>query len=527
MRVFDYLDRWAEERPDAEALVFGESRVTYSQYLKEAERFAAGLLALGVEKGDRVGLYIPNHLEFVFGYLGTTMARAVAVPVSWRFSSQEVAYVLGHSGARVVVMETGFMGNDFVQRMEQARRDLPDLQQMVVIGGEGPTGSMPYRTFLERGDAFAGKLAERKGEVTGEDGALMLFTSGTTGKPKAPLLTHRNLVSYVRSMISFVNMEPGDRMLMDIPNNHVGGAVMAILSSLANGSTLVMLDSFVPAQVLKTVQEERITVMGQVPAQYILLFMQPDFSEYDLSSVRIAIVSGAPTPPELVEQIREKMGIIPLVAYGMTETSGAITSTLPAHPWEKVLHTVGLPIPGVELKIVGEDGRKLAPGEVGEIAVKGDMVMSGYFGQPEITEGSFDPEGYFLTGDVGVVDEDGFLRIMARKKEMYIRGGENVYPPEVEDVLYRHPKVMFAAVVGYPDPVLGEKGRAYIVPKPGEEVTEEEIKEFCRRYLADFKVPDQVVFRETLPLTPLGKVHKYALQQEIRREFEGSVGEQG
>jgi acyl-CoA synthetase (AMP-forming)/AMP-acid ligase II len=252
--------------------------------------------------------------------------------------------------------------------------------------------------------------------------------------------------------------------------------------------------------------------------------MQPDFTDYDLSTVRTAIISGAPTPPELVEQVREKMGIVPLVAYGMTETSGAITSTLPTHSWEKVKGSVGIPIPGVEVKIVGEEGKTVAPGTVGEIAVKGEMVMSGYFGQPEVTAQSFDKEGYFLTGDVGYIDEDGFLHIMARKKEMYIRGGENVYPPEVEDVLYRHPKVMFAAVVGYPDPVLGEKGRAYIVPKPGEELTENEIKEFCRRYLADFKVPDQVIFRDALPLTPLGKVHKYALQEEIRKEFEGNPG---
>jgi acyl-CoA synthetase (AMP-forming)/AMP-acid ligase II len=524
MRIFDYLDLWALERPQAEAVVFGDRRITYSDYRREAERFAAGLLALGIERGDRVGLYIPNHLEFLFGYLGTAMAGAVAVPVSWRFSAQEVAYVLGHSGARAVVMETGFMGNDFVQRLEEARPNLPQLERLVVIGGDGPSGSMPYEIFLREGEAFAGEIARRKEEVSEEDGALMLFTSGTTGKPKAPLLTHHNLVSYVRSMISFVGMDPEDRLLMDIPNNHVGGAVMAILSSLACGSTLVMLDSFIPSQVLRTIQEERITVMGQVPAQYILLFMQPDFTDYDLSTVRTAIISGAPTPPELVEQVREKMGIVPLVAYGMTETSGAITSTLPTHSWEKVKGSVGIPIPGVEVKIVGEEGKTVAPGTVGEIAVKGEMVMSGYFGQPEVTAQSFDKEGYFLTGDVGYIDEDGFLHIMARKKEMYIRGGENVYPPEVEDVLYRHPKVMFAAVVGYPDPVLGEKGRAYIVPKPGEELTENEIKEFCRRYLADFKVPDQVIFRDALPLTPLGKVHKYALQEEIRKEFEGNPG---
>jgi fatty-acyl-CoA synthase len=248
--------------------------------------------------------------------------------------------------------------------------------------------------------------------------------------------------------------------------------------------------------------------------------MLPDFDSYDLSSVRIIVISGAPVPPELVLQIKEKFGVTPYVGYGLTETSGAITFTRPDDPLEKISTTIGVPNEGIEVKIKDPEGREVARGEAGEICLRGDAVMKGYYKQPEANAEAFNGEGFFHTGDMGFIDEDDYLHILGRKKEMYIRGGENVYPPEVEEVLFKHPKVLFAAVLGYPDPVLGEKGRAYIVPQPGMEVTEEEIREYCRKHLAEYKVPDQVVFRDELPLTPLGKVHKFLLYEEMRRELE-------
>jgi acyl-CoA synthetase (AMP-forming)/AMP-acid ligase II len=523
MLLFDPLERWATERPDHEAIIYGDRRITYAGYNREVDKVAKGLLKLGVKRGDKVGLYIPNHPEFCFTYLACAKVGAAAVPVSWRFAAPEVKYVLGHSDASVVVMEPGFMDSNFVEKINTVREDLPMLKHVVVIGGEQDVAAVPgavsYEDFLAAGQELDDLLEERKKEVAEDDVAFLLFTSGTTGKPKAPMLTHRNIIEYVKGQVEASDINGEERLLMDIPNNHVGGGIMAIISMLYSGSTLVMLDTFVPREVLETVQKEKITIMGQVPAQYILLFMQPDYDSYDLSSLKTVVISGAPVPPELVEQIKEKMGITPYIGYGLTETSGAITFTRREFPAEKIATTIGIPNPGIEIRIKDQEGKEVPAGQPGEITIRGAAVMKGYYKQPEATAAAFDDEGFFYTGDMGYFDEDGHLHILGRKKEMYIRGGENVYPPEVEDVLMRHPKVLFAAVLGYPDPVLGEKGRAYIVPQPGAEVSEEEIKKYCREHLAEFKVPDQVVFRDALPLTPLGKVHKFALYEEIEKEF--------
>lgn len=522
MLIFEYLEKWARERPEREAIVYADRRIDYEQYERETARIARGLLKLGVKRGDKVGLYIPNHPEFVFGYIACTMLGAAAVPVTWRFAASEVKYVLGHSDSSVVIMETSFMDSDFIEKINAVRDELPELRDIVVIGSQEDVARVPgavsYDDLLSEDTGLDEELEARKKEVQEDDVALLLFTSGTTGLPKAPMLTHRNLLGYVAGQMESTGVTGDERLLMDIPNNHVGGAVMAVLSVLYTGNTLVMLDTFVPQQVLQTVQDERISVMGQVPAQYILLFMQPDFDSYDLSSVKFPVTSGAPVPPELVVQIKEKMGVAPFVGYGLTETSGAITFTRQDHPIEKITSTIGVPNVGIEVRIMSPEREEMPRGEAGEIAVRGDAVMKGYYKRDDANAEAFDGDGFFYTGDMGFIDEDGFVHILGRKKEMYIRGGENVYPPEVEDVLVQHPKVLFAAVLGYPDPVMGEKGRAYVVPQPGAELTEDEIRSFCREHLAKYKVPDQVVFRDELPLTPLGKVHKFALYEEMKEE---------
>jgi len=520
--VFEYLEKWAAERPDREAIIYGDRRINYADHKREVERVARGMLKLGVKRGDKVGLYIPNHPEFVYGYIACSMLGAAAVPVTWRFASTEVKYVLGHSDSSLVIMETSFMDSDFIEKINAVRGELPELREVVVIGSREDVakvpGAMSYDDFLSDDPGLDEELAARKKEVEEDDVALLLFTSGTTGLPKAPMLTHRNLIEYVEGQLSSTGLGDEERLLMDIPNNHVGGAVMAILSMLVSGNTLVMLDAFIPQQVMQTLQDERITVMGQVPAQYILLFMLPDFDSYDLSSVKYAVISGAPVPPELIGQIDEKLQAAPFIGYGLTETSGAITFTREEHPRDKIAGTIGVPNEGIEVRIMSPERVEVPQGEAGEIAVRGGAVMKGYYKRPDANAQVFDADGFFFTGDMGFVDDDGFIHILGRKKEMYIRGGENVYPPEVEDVLLQHPKVLFAAVLGYPDAVMGEKGRAYVVPQPGTEVTEDEIKEFCREHLAKYKVPDQVVFKNALPLTPLGKVHKFALYEEMKEE---------
>ena len=368
--------------------------------------------------------------------------------------------------------------------------------------------------------AAAASLENARAAVEEDDTAFIVYTSGTTGVPKGAELTQKNLIAYTKGQIDASRVTGDDRLLLDIPVNHVGGGVMAIISMLYVGGTLVMLDAFVPQEVLETIQNEKITVMGQVPAQYILLMMTPGFDEYDVSSVRAAVVSAAPSPKEMFTQVKEKFGVYPTNGFGLSEVSGAVTfNRVDEDPFERLSTSVGKANLGIELSIIDAEGYHLPPGEQGEICISGDAVMKGYYKRPDETALVMTEDGYFRTGDMGTLDLDGYLYILGRKKEMYIRGGENVYPPEVEEALQQHPGVLFSAVIGIPDPVMGEEGRAYIVPMPGvDPPTEDDIREWCASRLARYKVPRSIVFRDSLPLTPLGKVMKKVLYEELKAE---------
>lgn len=516
MLLGDFFKKHTVERPDAEAIVFKDRRITYRQYDHESDRVATGMLNIGVKKGDRVGIYIPNWPEFLFTYMGAAKIGAVAVPISWRFTTQEVKFILEDAEISLLIMASRFSGVDFVQTLEPIRDELSYLQHVVMLdGGEIKEWMTPYSRFVAEPNHI---LEEAKAAVGPDDSVLFLYTSGTTGVPKAAILTHKNLVSYTNAQVKATEFTKDDILMLDIPLNHVGGAVMAVVSCLNVGAKLVMLDAFDPEETLKIIEDERITIIGQVPAQYSLQLLGPYVEKYDLSSIRGAIVSSQPCPTELILEIKKRMGVFPQNAYGLTEVSGAITFTRADDGEEKLKYTVGVPIEGVELGIMDPNYTLLPPGEVGEVVIKGDPVMKGYWKRPKEDTRVFDAKGYFHTGDMGKLDDDGYLIIVGRKKEMYIRGGENVYPPEVEDAIATHPDVLMVAVIGRPDAVMGEVGRAYIVPKPGTSITPEEIKEFLKDKLSKFKIPQDVIFREQLPLTPLGKVKKLDLYKEIEKE---------
>ncbi len=517
MVLGDFLKKYAAERPNREAVVFQDRRFTFRDYDEQTDRVAAGLLRLGVRKGDRVGIYIPNWPENVFLYLGAAKIGAVAVPVSWRFTPQEVRFVIDDAGISVLAMTAGFLGLDFLQSLASVRSELSTLRQVVILERDkAAAGMIPYDDFLSDPGP---DLTKAKSAVQPDDPTLFIYTSGTTGVPKASVLTHRNLISYTDGQIASTGFSGDHRLLLNIPLNHVGGAVMAVIACLNAGNTLVMMDMFNPEETLKIIEKEKITVIGQVPAQYALELLNPNVEKYSLQSIQVAIVSSQPCPSELILAIRGKMGVMPRNAYGLTEVSGAVTFTHPDHGEEKLKYAVGRAIPGVDLVIMDERNTILSRGEVGEIAIKGDPVMKGYWRRPDEDRRVFDDKGYFHTGDMGRIEEDGSLVIVGRKKEMFIRGGENVYPPEVEEALAKHPDVLMSAVVGRPDPVMGEVGRAYIMPKPGTNPTAEGIREFLKDGLANYKIPEDVIFRAQLPLTLLGKVKKLDLYEEIKKEF--------
>lgn len=526
MLLHEVLEVHAEAHPDKEAIVFHDQRITYREYLENVNRVAANLNRLGVKRGDKVALYMGNSPRYAFCYIAAASLGACAVPVSVRFGELEAGFIVNNSDSSFLAAVPGAAGIDFLDIVNKILPSCPLVKTIVVIGEPSEVdrvpGALPAgELFGEPGPADLEALAGARSAVREDDTAFMVFTSGTTGVPKGAELTHKNLLSYARGQLSATGVTGDDTLLLDIPVNHVGGGVMAIIAMLYGGGKLVMLDQFNPQEVLETIQKEKVSVLGQVAAQYILMMMVPDFDSYDLSSVKLAVVSAAPTPREVFVQAKEKFGIYLTNGFGMSETSGAITFTRPAENSLDVLSTsVGKANEGVEIAIMNEEGMFLPPGEEGEICVKSDAVMKGYYKRPDETALVMTGDGYLHTGDMGKLDEDGYLFILGRKKEMYIRGGENVYPPEVEEVIQAHPGVLFNAVIGVHDPVMGEVGRAYIVPMPGYEpvVTEEEIKRWCTERLARYKVPGQVVFRDALPLSPLGKVMKKVLYEEVKGE---------
>ncbi len=522
MLIHELLEKHATETPDKEALVLRERRVSYAEYHENVNRVANGMLSLGVKRGDKVALYIGNMPEFMYCYIAAASIGAAAVPVATRFAAQEAQFVVDNSDSRFLIMVPKYGETNFIDIARQFIPDCPKLEKVIVIGEDEDVskinGAISGKIlFQPLGADSIEKLNKARAVVEEDDTAFMVYTSGTTGVPKAAMLTHKNLISYVRGQIKASDVNASDRLLLDIPVNHVGGGVMAIMSMLYVGGTLVMLDAFVPEEVLRTVEKERITIMGQVPAQYILLMMVPDFDKYDLSSLRIAVVSAAPCPPEVFRQAKDKFGIYLTNGYGLSEVSGAITFTrVDEDSFERLSESVGKPNEGIEIRIKDDKGNDLPVGNEGEICIKGDAVMKGYYKMPDETALVMTDDGFFRTGDIGKMDEDGYLYILGRKKEMYIRGGENVYPPEVEEVLQKHPKVLFAAVIGVPDPVMGEEGKAFIVPQPGvDKPSEEELRSWCREHLAGYKVPKYFEFRDSLPLTPLGKVMKKELYKEV------------
>src|SRR5450759_184743 len=503
MLLNEVLEVHAGEHPDKEAIVFHDQRVTYAEYLKNVNNVAANMHRMGIKRGDHVALYMGNGPDYCYCYIGAASLGACAVPVSTRFGELEAGFIVGNSDSSFLATIPGFGGVDFLEVVNNIKPSCPKVETVVVIGTDDEVARVPGAVssdelFREASESELADFAEARKGVDENDTAFMVYTSGPTGVPTGD-----------------------DRLLLDIPINHVGGGVMAIVSMLYTGGCLVILDQFIPQEVLETIEREKITVLGQVGAQYILMMLMPDFDKYDLSSVRVAVVSAAPTPKEVFVQVKEKFGMYLTNGFGLSETSGAITFTKAGEDsLERLSTSVGVPNQGIEIGILDPQGMYLPPGEVGEICIKGDAVMKGYYNRPDETALVMTDDGYFRTGDMGYVDPDGYVFIRGRKKEMYIRGGENVYPPEVEEVIQQHPKVLFNAVIGIHDPVMGEVGRAYIVAMPGVEPppTEDEIKEWCTERLARYKVPSEIVFRDALPLTPLGKVMKKVLYDEVKGE---------
>jgi fatty-acyl-CoA synthase len=519
------LDTAAERNPSQEAIVFKGERVSYGALKRRADAFARGLLALGLGPGDHVVVWMPNRVEWNVANLGIAKAGGVTVTCNSRYKAFEVEYVLGHSDAKALILADRFdaAGIDYIEilreicpeiersggRLRSAR--FPSLEHVIVLGDRVPAGCRPW-TDIERLGSSIGAPALDGIRVGPDDAAAMLYTSGTTGEPKGCLLSHGNIYYKCRVYQDLHGWTARDRYLVPVPYFHIFGAMGGVAANCLAGSTQVVMDVFDPAEAMRLIEAERVTIFSGVPTMFITMLGHPSFGRFDLRSLRTGSIGAAPVPVEIMRKILDSdhgLGIDALVVYGLTEATGGTHWTRPGDPIDKRVSTVGLRTPEIEDRIVDAvTGAPLGPGEEGEVCIAGPTLMLGYYKNPAATAEKI-RDGWLHTGDMGVKDSDGYVRITGRLTDMIIVGGFNTYPAEIENFFLRHPKVLDVSIVGVPDPVMGEAVMAFVIPKAGETLTEENIAAFARGRIANFKVPKYIEIVEGFPLTGSGKVQKF------------------
>jgi acyl-CoA synthetase (AMP-forming)/AMP-acid ligase II len=514
------LERAARAWPDDEALVDGGRseggpegvRLTFSQLAAAADEAARALVASGIEPGDRVGIWAPNIHQWVVAALGVYRSGAVLVPVNTRFKGSEAARVLRTSGARLLFTVTDFLDTDYAAAIH-AEPDLPALTEIVVLTGPASPDTTRWTDFLGRAASVAPDVtAARAAAIDTDDVSDIVFTSGTTGAPKGAMLTHGASTGVYTSWSAVVGLRHGDRYLLVYPFFHCAGLKSGLLASLLVGATLVPHPVFEVPSVMRRVSDEKITMLPGPPAIYQTM-LNSDLTGYDLSSWRLAVTGAAAVPVELVRRLRSELGLETVVTgYGLTETTG--TSTMCRHDDdpELIARSSGRAIPGVEVRVVADDGTELPRGEPGEIVIRGFNIMKGYFDNPEATAETVDADGWLRSGDIGIMDEAGYIQITDRKKDMFIVGGFNAYPAEIEATLAEHPEIAQVAVVGVPDERMGEVGMAFVIARAGTSPDPKEITAWSRARMANYKAPRYVEIVDTLPLNATGKVVKFELR---------------
>ncbi len=504
----DVLAATVRRAPDKAALVYNGTSLTWQEVEAQTDALAKSFLALGVAQGDRIGIFCPPRPEYIIAFMAASRIGAILTGFNVNYTAREMIEYgkLVESVAMLIIGDLGV-----AEQLQPYLADMPYVQHGVAIGEHAPPGMLPFDQLVRDGAALPdGPLIERMQMLEEDDGALIVFTGGTTGSPKPALLSHKNIYVNIVAQNRCVGFSHSDRIIQHMPMNHVSGIVLASTGAIMAGATLYLLDRFHPITTLDLIQREGITILGQVPTMFAMEFLTPEFDEFDLSSLQKVIVAGAPTPEPLMRRIAA-MAPVAVHAYGLTEVAGMVTYTAPDDDLERLLHSAGKPAPEVELRIVDAARRPLPVDEEGEIALRGECVMLGYFGNPAASAQQIDAEGWLYTGDVGRLDEDGYVKILGRRKEMYISGGYNVYPLEVEAYLLTHPKIAACACIGRPDPVMGEIGMVFVVPKAGETLRGKEVREYCKVGLARYKNPRHVQVIDALPLTEVGKVDKSAL----------------
>ncbi|HEX5377140.1 MAG TPA: AMP-binding protein [Phenylobacterium sp.] len=531
------LDEAARRWGDREAVVSVHQgiRWTYAELMLGAQKLAAGLLALGLEPGDRVGIWSPNKAEWALTQFACAKAGLILVTINPAYRLSEVEYTLNKVGVKALVAAESFKTSLYADMIDslapeiagsrpgalQAAR-LPNLKFVIKIGGGPRPGWLDFDDVpgLATPKSLR-RLAEIGPTLKCGDPINIQFTSGTTGLPKGATLSHRNILNNGFFVGEAIGLEEGDRLCIPVPLYHCFGMVMGNLGCLTHGATMVYpSDGFDAQAVLEAVQAERCTGLYGVPTMFIAILGHPDFDKYDLSTLRTGCMAGSPCPVEVMKQVIGRMHMSGVtIAYGMTETSPVSFQSSQDDPLDRRVGTVGRVQPHLECKVVDLDGNTLPRGETGELCTRGYSVMLGYWDDPEKTAEAIDPDGWMHTGDLAVIDAEGYGNIVGRIKDMVIRGGENIYPREVEEYLYRHPKIEDVTVVGVPDPRFGEELCAWIRLKPGETATEVEVIAFCTGQIAHYKVPRYLRFVDAFPMTVTGKVQKFLIREAMIEEL--------
>ncbi len=516
-QLAELVEERIRQHPGRECLVMGNRRLTYEQVGAESTALASALSSLGVETGDGLAVDLPNSPEWVITLLATARLGAVFVPLYPSLGFHELKYQLRNAEASVAIAAESLGDVDYLELFEDLIGELPDLHYLVTVGQE----DFWYddRVFQFADLVTKGKRARLNGVTLdpAEAPLATIYTSGTMGKPKGVVLTHRNLIHAALAVAEALNQAEEDRVLASVPFFTVFGMQTAV-TTLLTGGTMVLQGDFQPDEALALMERERITLFHGVPTMFQLLMAESSFGSRDLSTVRSGIVAGSPVSVDLVRRIRRWSDV--QIAYGLTETGPTVSITRFEDSPEQRETTVGRPIPNAEVRVVDlASGSLHGPETVGELAVRGPNVMPGYHRMPSATKQAFTADGFFLTGDLASVDPDGFVSIVGRRKAMIIRGGYNVFPREIEDVLRTHPGVEDACVIGVPNEVLGELVCACVIPVEGAIVTGDELKDFCRDQVADYKVPDCVRFFDAFPLTGSGKVKRQELAQVVGLEL--------
>ncbi|MFB7304379.1 AMP-binding protein [Heyndrickxia sporothermodurans] len=530
--IGELLKQKAELHPDHEAVVYADRnlRLSYKEFDDQCNLVAKGLMRLGINKNDHIAIWATNTPEWLTCQFATGKMGGVLVTVNTNYRTSELEYLLRQSDSKTIILMENYRTASYIDMIYEICPELkeseagnltstrlPELKNVIVMGETRYPGTYNWNDLLLLGNELTDEeLEKRLVSLDPNDVINMQYTSGTTGFPKGVMLTHNNIVNNGYNIANCMKLTKEDRLCIPVPFFHCFGCVLGTMACVSVGATMVPIQEFNPSEVLQTVQDEKCTGLHGVPTMFITELNLADFDKYDLSSLRTGIMAGSNCPIEVMKGVINKMGATEItIAYGQTESSPVITQTRTNDPIELRVETVGRALPNVEVKIVDPITNKVVKnGEQGELCTRGYHVMKGYYKNPDATKEAIDEDGWLHTGDLAVMDDNGYCKITGRLKDMIIRGGENIYPREIEEFLYAHPKILDVQVIGVPDEKYGEEIMAWIIPKEGENISIEEVREYCKDKISHHKIPRYVEITDSYPMTASGKIQKYLLRRQ-------------